>query len=92
MLIDEQADQIFASTHAIAERARKLDRTMLRSVGHVSRLQRLADNDAEVEPRATDLPHAIGHGAGYDVEGTGCYCDGIGSALAGRRAPTDQDS
>jgi starvation-inducible DNA-binding protein len=47
LMLDEQASQILAATDAIAERARKLDAKTLRSVGHIARLQRLADNDAE---------------------------------------------
>ena len=47
LLLDEQADQIFATTDAIAERMRKLGGTTLRSIGQVSRLQRLTDNDAD---------------------------------------------
>jgi starvation-inducible DNA-binding protein len=47
LLLDEQGDQIFAMTDAIAERARKLGGTTLRSVGHIARLQRIPDNDAE---------------------------------------------
>lgn len=47
LLLDEQADQIFAVTDAAAERARKLGGTTLRSIGHIARLQRIADNDAE---------------------------------------------
>src|SRR6516225_8362345 len=47
LLLDEQADQIFATTDAIAERVRKLGGTTLRSIGHISRLQRVLDNDAE---------------------------------------------
>jgi starvation-inducible DNA-binding protein len=47
VLLDEQADQIFATTDAIAERVRKLGGITLRSVGHVGRLQRILDNDAE---------------------------------------------
>jgi starvation-inducible DNA-binding protein len=51
LLLDEQADQIFAITDPIAERVRKLGGTTLRSIGHIARLQRLADNDADyVEP------------------------------------------
>jgi starvation-inducible DNA-binding protein len=45
LLLDEQAAQILDATDAIAERVRKLGGTTLRSIGHVSRLQRLADND-----------------------------------------------
>jgi starvation-inducible DNA-binding protein len=52
LLLDEQATQIFDIVDTIAERARKLGGTTLRSVGHVARLQRLRDNDAEfVTPR-----------------------------------------
>jgi starvation-inducible DNA-binding protein len=47
LLLDEQGEQIFAMTDAIAERARKLGGTTLRSVGHIARLQRIPDNDAE---------------------------------------------
>ena len=46
LLFDEQGDQLFAMTDAIAERIRKLGGTTIRSVGHVARLQRVADNDA----------------------------------------------
>src|SRR3954447_7176299 len=47
LLLDEQADQIFATTDAIAERVRKIGGMTLRSVGHIARLQRVLDNDAE---------------------------------------------
>jgi starvation-inducible DNA-binding protein len=47
LLLDEQADQIFATTDAIAERVRKIGGMTLRSVGHIARLQRVIDNDAE---------------------------------------------
>jgi starvation-inducible DNA-binding protein len=51
LLFDEQADQIYAMTDPIAERVRKLGGTTLRSIGHIARLQRILDNDAEyVEP------------------------------------------
>jgi starvation-inducible DNA-binding protein len=45
LMLDEQADQIFASTDVIAERVRKLGGTTLRSIGHIARLQTLKDND-----------------------------------------------
>jgi starvation-inducible DNA-binding protein len=52
LLLDEQSDQIFAMTDPIAERARKIGGTTLRSIGHIARQQRIADNDAEfVEPQ-----------------------------------------
>jgi starvation-inducible DNA-binding protein len=47
LLLDEQATQIFAMTDDIAERARKLGGTTIRSISDVSRHQRLADNNAE---------------------------------------------
>lgn len=46
LLLDEQAEQIFAMTDAIAERVRKLGASTLRSIGEVSRRQTLLDNDA----------------------------------------------
>ena len=47
LLLDEHADQIFASIDPITERVRKIGGTTLRSVGHVARLQRILDNDAD---------------------------------------------
>jgi starvation-inducible DNA-binding protein len=47
LMLDEQGEQIFASTDDIAERVRKIGGTTLRSIGHIGRLQRVADNDAE---------------------------------------------
>src|SRR6266853_809513 len=47
LLLDEQADQIYAITDTIAERVRKLGGTTLRSIKHVSALQRIDDNDAD---------------------------------------------
>ena len=51
LLLDEQADQLFAMTDPIAERVRKLGGITLHSVGEIARNQRVLDNDAEyVEP------------------------------------------
>jgi starvation-inducible DNA-binding protein len=47
LLLDEQGDQIFATTDAIAERVRKIGGTTLRSIGEIGRLQRVLDNDAD---------------------------------------------
>jgi starvation-inducible DNA-binding protein len=47
LLLDEQGEQIFATTDAIAERVRKIGGTTLRSIGHIGRLQRFLDNDAD---------------------------------------------
>ena len=46
LLLDEQADQIFATTDAIAERVRKIGGMTLRSIGQIGRLARVTDNDA----------------------------------------------
>ena len=51
LLLDEHGDQLFAMTDDIAERVRKIGGITIRSIGHVARLQRIADNDAEyVDP------------------------------------------
>ena len=51
LMFDEQAAEIFAMTDPLAERARKIGGTTLRSIGHIARQQRLLDNDAGyVEP------------------------------------------
>ena len=51
LLLDDQADQLFAMTDPVAERIRKLGGSTLRSIGHIARLQRVSDNDADyVEP------------------------------------------
>src|SRR6516162_4982645 len=47
LLLDEQAEQIFATTDDMAERVRKIGGTTLRSIGHIGRLQRVLDNNAE---------------------------------------------
>src|SRR6202521_3320791 len=50
LLLDEQAEQIFAITDELAERVRKIGGTTLRSIGHVEKLQSLADNDEKYVP------------------------------------------
>ena len=47
LLLDEQSDQIFATTDDIAERVRKIGGTTLRSLGQAARLKRILDNDAD---------------------------------------------
>ena len=52
LMLDEQSEQIFASTDVIAERVRKVGGNTLRSIGDIARKQRLADNDADyVDPQ-----------------------------------------
>jgi starvation-inducible DNA-binding protein len=51
LLLDDHGDQLFAATDGIAERVRKIGGTTLRSIGQISQLQRLSDNDADfVDP------------------------------------------
>lgn len=51
LLLDEQADQLYAMTDTIAERIRKTGGSTLRSIGHIARIQRIVDNDADyVDP------------------------------------------
>lgn len=47
LLLDEQSEQIFATTDAIAERVRKIGGVTLRSIGQIARLQRVGDNDED---------------------------------------------
>jgi starvation-inducible DNA-binding protein len=50
LLLDEHGDQIFAIADAIAERVRKIGGTTIRSIGHIAKLQRIADNDQAFVP------------------------------------------
>jgi len=45
LMLDEQSEQIFAITDDIAERARKIGGTTLRSIGEIGKLQGIKDND-----------------------------------------------
>jgi starvation-inducible DNA-binding protein len=47
LLLDEQGEQIFDSTDELAERVRKIGGTTLRSIGHIAKLQGIADNNDE---------------------------------------------
>ena len=47
LLLDDHGDQLFAMTDDIAERVRKIGGTTIRSIGHIARLQRIRDNDAD---------------------------------------------
>ncbi len=51
LMFDEQGEQLFAMTDPIAERVRKIGGPTIKSIGHIARLQRILDNDADyVEP------------------------------------------
>ncbi len=47
LLLDDHGDQLFAMTDDLAERVRKIGGLTIRSIGHIARLQRIPDNDAE---------------------------------------------
>src|SRR5712672_3371744 len=53
LLLDEQADQLYAMTDPIAERIRKVGGTTLRSIGHIARTQRVLDNDVDARDACT---------------------------------------
>ena len=50
LMLDEQSDQIFTMTDPMAERIRKLGQVTMRSIGHISRTQRVKDNDSDFVP------------------------------------------
>jgi starvation-inducible DNA-binding protein len=51
LLLDEHGDQLYAMTDPIAERIRKLGGLTIKSIGQISRIQRVLDNDADyVDP------------------------------------------
>src|SRR5947207_8294982 len=50
LLLDEQSDQIFASTDQLAERVRKIGGTTVRSIGQIAKLQTIKDNDESYVP------------------------------------------
>src|SRR5438270_12910755 len=50
LLLDEQGEQIFATTDELAERVRKIGGTTLRSIGHIAKLQSIPDNDEKFVP------------------------------------------
>jgi starvation-inducible DNA-binding protein len=50
LLLDEQSDQIFATTDQLAERVRKIGGNTVRSIGHIAKLQTIKDNDEKFVP------------------------------------------
>jgi starvation-inducible DNA-binding protein len=59
LLLDEQATQIFATIDPLAERSRKLGQTTLRSIGHIAKLSRIADDDSEFVSPANMLSELV---------------------------------
>ncbi|MFL9897968.1 MULTISPECIES: Dps family protein [Paraburkholderia] len=80
LLLDEQADQIYATTDPIAERVRKIGGTTLRSIGHLSRLQRILDNDADFVTPADMLAELREDNMSLIryMKGTHSLCDEVG--------------
>jgi starvation-inducible DNA-binding protein len=60
LLLDEQSEQIFATTDEIAERVRKIGGTTLRSIGHIAKLQTIKDNDESFVPAQDMLRELMG--------------------------------
>ena len=58
LLFDEQAEQIFASIDTMAERVRKIGGTTLRSIGHISQLQTISDDNDAFVP-AGEMVHRL---------------------------------
>jgi starvation-inducible DNA-binding protein len=52
-MLDEQAQQIFATIDELAERVRKIGGTTLRSISHIAKLTMLPENNEDfVKPQA----------------------------------------
>ena len=70
LLLDEQADQLFATTDVIAERVRKIGGTTLRSIGHVGRLLPRIDGVGAIHVGLAARHHldALGRGADDPVD------------------------
>ena len=73
LLLDEQSDQIFAMTDPLTERARKLGRTTLRSIGHIGKLARIKDNDAEFVPPADMLDELVADNKAFTAASRTAY-------------------
>jgi starvation-inducible DNA-binding protein len=83
LLLDEQADQILAIADPVAERVRKAGCATLHSIGHIARLQRVSDNDAEcVAPleMLAELRDDNQRLAAHMRE-THCLCDQLGDIV-----------
>jgi starvation-inducible DNA-binding protein len=52
LMLDDQGDQLFAITDTLAERVRKIGGTTVRSIGQISRLQRVVDNMRNMSSRS----------------------------------------
>jgi starvation-inducible DNA-binding protein len=84
LLLDEQSEQILAATDAIAERVRKIGGTTLHSIGHIARLQRVADNDEGYVPPEDMLAELLedNRQLAVNLRGAHALCD-EGGDIAG---------
>ena len=80
LLLDDHGDQLYAMTDDIAERVRKIGGTTVRSIGHIVRLQRIHDNDAEYVTRADMLSelHEDEKGFTLSMRAVHALCDDAG--------------
>jgi starvation-inducible DNA-binding protein len=80
LLLDEQSEQIFDTTDAIAERVRKLGGVTLHSIGQIARLQRIVDNDKDFVPAQHMLAELLEDNAQLAVSLRAAHslCDGYG--------------
>jgi starvation-inducible DNA-binding protein len=84
LLLDEQSEQIFSTTDAIAERVRKIGGTTLHSIGHIARLQRVGDNDKEYVAAEDMLAELLedNRQLAASLRGAHTICDGYGDAAS----------
>ena len=80
LLLDEQGEQIFDSTDDIAERVRKIGGTTLRSIGQISKLQGIEDNDESFVSPADMLRELMSDNKKLIEAMRGCHevCDKYG--------------
>jgi starvation-inducible DNA-binding protein len=80
LLFDDQASQIFAMTDVIAEGVRKLGGQTLKSIGHIARLQRITDNEAEGAAARNMLAELLrdNRSLGEEMHALHALCDQIG--------------
>ncbi len=64
LLLDDHASQTFAIADTIAERVRKVGGTTIRSIGHITSLQRITDNDQEFVGPSEMLRELLGDNKG----------------------------
>jgi starvation-inducible DNA-binding protein len=78
LILDDQGEQIFAMTDAIAERARKLGGATVRSIGPISRSQRIADKRRGIRQAARDAGRTSGRDSGSEHARDTFACDEAG--------------